>query len=309
MASPVSVIIPVRNRADFLMAAIDSLIATRYPSLEIVIVDDGSSDDTLNRARQLEARFPRLIRVFQHADGGNHGPGASRNLGVRLSSGGYVCFLDSDDILLPNRFRVAVPLLDRDPAIDGVAERYLIQDGPDAAPRETHAEPLLAEVAGGPGIRWHTNTILLRRRCFLETAGFSERLRTCEDLALWAKLILSAHLVAGGPDPVAVNRRHAGNTEVVLQNSLLAHLEALSWSRGRRIDRKRIAALREAIWGKMLFVCDRLMGRGESGRAIRMLGVTARSNPRFLLRERYWKNLLRAFLSLGSASARTGRRR
>src|SRR5687768_16144872 len=98
MASSVSVIIPVRNRPDFLAGAVDSLIATRYPALEIVIVDDGSSDDTLVRARQMEERFPRLIRVFQHDDCGNHGPGASRNLGVRLSTGGYVSFLDSDDV-------------------------------------------------------------------------------------------------------------------------------------------------------------------------------------------------------------------
>ena len=227
---------------------------------------------------------------------------------MRVSSGGYVCFLDSDDILLPHRFRVAVPLLDRDPAIDGVAERYLIQEGPDVAPREVHRKPLLPEVAEGPGIRWHTNTILLRKHCFLETEGFSERLRTCEDLALWAKLILSARLVAGGPDPVAVNRRHAGNSDVILQNGLLAHLEALNWTRGRQIDRRRIAALRDAIWGKMLFVCDRLIRQGQSRLAIRMLGVTARSNPHFLLRARYWRNLLRALLSTGTARAGIGSR-
>lgn len=296
MATPVSVIIPVRNRPDFLPAAVDSLIATRYAALEIVIVDDGSSDDTLTRARELAERFPRLIRVFQHDDSGNHGPGPSRNLGVRRSTGEYVCFLDSDDVVLPNRFHVAVPMLDRDPSIDGVAERFLIQGG-DGPPTEVQRKPVLSELIEGPGIRWNTNTILLRRRCFLETGGFSERLRTCEDLALWAKLILTAQLVAGGPDPVVVNRRHGENSDVILQNSLLAYLEALDWTRGRDLDRKRIAALRKAIWGKTLFVCDRLMRRGESRLALRMLGTSARANPDFLLRGRYWRNLLRALVS------------
>lgn len=303
MASLVSVIIPVHNRPEFLLGAVDSLIATGYPSLEIVIVDDGSSDDTPTRARQLEERFPRMIRVFQHDDGGNHGPGASRNFGVRRSSGGYVCFLDSDDVALPNRFQVAVPLLDQDPAIDGVAERFLIQEGEGAQPREAPGKPVLSDVMPGPGIRWNTNTILLRRRCFLETGGFSERLRTCEDLALWVKLIISARIVAGGPDPVVVNRLHEGNSELILQNSLLAYLEALGWTRGRDLDRMRIAALREVIWGKMLFVCDRLMRRGESRLAIRMLGASAKANPSFLLRTRYWRNLLRACLSSDSVHA------
>jgi hypothetical protein len=137
----------------------------------------------------------------------------------------------------------------------------------------------------------------------VETGGFSERLRTCEDLALWAKLILSAHIVAGGPDPVVVNRRHEGNTDVILQNSLLAYLEAWGWTRGRDLDRKRIAALREAIWGKTLFVCDRLMRRGDSRLAIRMLWASAKANPSFLLRTRYWRNLLRALLSTRAMDA------
>ncbi len=298
-----SVIIPVRNRPQLLLAAVDSLIATRYPNLEIVIVDDGSSDDTLNRARQLEERFPERIRVFRHDDGGNHGPGASRNLGVRLSSGGYVCFLDSDDVALPHRFQTAVPLLDRDPAIDGVAERFLIQEREGVPPVAGPEKTVPLEVLPGPVIRWSTNTILLRRRCFLEAGGFSERLRTCEDLALWVKLILSARIVPGGPDPVVVNRRHEGNSDVILENSLLAYLEALEWTRGRDLQEKRIADLREVIWRKTLFVCDRLMRRGDSRLAIRMLRASGRANPRFLLRARYWRNMLRALVSTRAMGA------
>jgi glycosyltransferase involved in cell wall biosynthesis len=297
MVSSVSVVIPVFNRAGFLPEAVDSLLATRYPSLEIVIVDDGSSDDTLSMARGMEQRFPGRIRVCRHEDGGNHGPGASRNLGVRHSTGGYVCFLDSDDLVLPNRFRVAVPLLDGDPAIDGVAEGFLVQEGDTLSPGDTDVDSILAGVAPGPGIRWQMNSILLRRRCFDEAGGFSERLRTCEDLVLWAKLVLSARIVRGGPDPVAVNRRHEGNTDVILQNTLLAYLEVLAWTHGRRLEGKRVAALREAIWGKTLFVCDRLIRRGESRLALRMLGASARANPPFLLRARYWKNLSRAIVS------------
>lgn len=302
MSSPVSVIVPVRDRAEFLPAAVESLVATRYPSLEIVIVDDGSRDDTLRRARELEERFPGVVRVVRHEDGGNHGPGASRNLGVRLSAGRYVGFLDSDDMALTNRFDVAVPLLDGDPAIDGVAEGFLVQEGEGSVPREPVGESVLSKLAPGPGIRWNVDTILLRRESFLEAGGFSERLRTCEDLALWAKLILSARVVAGGPRPVALYRLHGENADLILENSLLAYLEAMRWSRGRGVPAKRMAALREVIWGKTLFVCDRLLRNGRRRLAIRLLGTSGVTNPSFFLRPRLWRNLLRALLTRDAVS-------
>ena len=306
--SPVSAVIPVRDRADYLPEAVGSLIATGYPSLEIVIVDDGSRDDTLVRARGLADRYPHHIRVLRHADGGNHGPGASRNLGVRESRGRYVCFLDSDDVVLPNRFAVAVPMLDADPAVDGVAEGFLVQDREGGSPREAAGESILSKVAPVPGVRWNVNTILLRRESFLEAGGFSEELRTCEDLVLWAKLLLSSRIVGGGNDPVALYRRHEENTELVLQNSLLAYLEVLRWTRGRNIDPGKIVALRKVTWGKTLFVCDRLARQGRSGLAVRMLRAAARVNPSFLLRPAFWNNLLRAMASRSAVTPARGSR-
>jgi glycosyltransferase involved in cell wall biosynthesis len=267
-----------------------------------VIVDDGSRDGTLALARELEDRFPGRIRVFQHGDGGNHGPGASRNLGVRKSRGRYVCFLDSDDVVLPNRFEVAVPILDGDPAVDGVAEGFLVQEREGGLARESVGESILSKVAPVPEVRWNVDTILLRRECFLEAGGFSEQLRTCEDLVLWAKLLLSSRIVGGGAEPVALYRRHEENTDLVLQNSLLAYLEVLRWTRGRDIAPGKIAALREVAWGKTLFVCDRLARQGRRGLAMRMLRSAAQAKPGFLLRAAFWKNLLRALGSRAGVS-------
>lgn len=297
MASRVSAIVPVWNRPDHLRGAIESLIATRYPNLEILIIDDGSSDDTLARAQELEVRFPHVIRVLQHDDGRNHGPGASRNLGVRKSTGTYVCFLDSDDVVLSNRFDVAVPLLDRNATIDGVAEPYHVQGRKEAPPLEPTTRSPLAKMMVGLGIQWNTNTILLRRQCVLQMGGFSETLRTCEDLVLWIKLILAARIADGGPQAVAMYRLHEQNTGLVLENSLRAHLEVMRWTRGRALDQEKITAMRETTWGKMLFVCDRLIREGRAQRAIRMLGASATASPSFLVRAGFWKNLLRAALT------------
>jgi glycosyltransferase involved in cell wall biosynthesis len=291
MTSRVSAIVPVYNRAHCLRAAVDSLRATGYSDLEILIVDDGSTDQTLNVAKALEAEAPSTIRVLRHPDGLNHGPGASRNLGVHESSGAYLCFLDSDDLVLPHRFEVAVPLIEDDATIDGVSEPFNIQDGNEPPRASVEKRSALISRLLGPGLRWNTNSILLRKACFLDVGGFSERLRTCEDVVLWLKLALSARIVSGSSQAVSVYRRHEGNTALILENSLRAYLEVQQWSRSRALDEAGIRVLREALWGKMLFVCDRLRAQGRAGPAIRALFEAGKSDPAVVARVQFWKNL------------------
>lgn len=290
MIRQVSAIIPVRNRADLLLEAVESLIATGYPDLEILIVDDGSEDETLHRARELEMRFPSVVRMMQHGDGRNHGPGASRNLGVRAAGGEYVCFLDSDDVVLPHRFARAVRLLENDESIDAVCEPFLTDDGEGLHSGETEKGTGIIRL--GAGGRWFTGTVLLRRRWFLEAGGFSERLRTCEDLVLWGKLILTARIEASGTEPVAIYRRHSGNTDVILENSLAAHLEVLQWAKNHVLDDGKKEVLLDLVWGKMLYVSDRLRRNGRHLRALRVLLATVVAYPAFVKRARFWKNLV-----------------
>ncbi len=177
-----------------------------------------------------------------------------------------------------------------------------MQGGEENAHPDSMRKSILSKFAPVPDVRWNVDTILLRRERFLECGGFSEKLRTCEDLVLWGKLLLSSRIVGGGAEPVALYRRHDENTDLVLQNSLLAYLEVLRWARGRGIDPGRVAALREVTWGKTLFVCDRLARQGKSGLARRLLRSAAQANPGFMLRAAFWKNLLRLLGSRAEAS-------
>jgi glycosyltransferase involved in cell wall biosynthesis len=290
----ISAIIPVHDRSGSLKEAVESLIATRYPDLEIVIVEDGSGAETMSRVRSLTERFPGVVRTVRHPDGRNHGPGASRNRGVLTSTGEYICFLDADDVVLPHRFACAPSMLEGERPIDGVCERFL-REGEASTNPPTLSEERggLREALLGPGIRWHTSSILLRKRCFLDVGGFSESLRTSEDWVLWIKLALVARIADGGTEPVAVYRRHGENTEPVLENSLLAFLEVLRWSRGRGLAESRTGAVREGAWGKLLYVCDRLFRQGRPGHAARMLMASVATVPSFALRIGFWRNLLR----------------
>ncbi|WP_216901270.1 glycosyltransferase [Synechococcus sp. CCY 9618] len=112
VAGLVSTIIPVHNRSALLREAVDSVLAQDHRPIEIVIVDDGSSDDTGAVADGLAASHPGTIRVLHQPNGG---PGAARQAGLEHCRGEFIQFLDSDDLLLSGKFRAQVGALLRDP--------------------------------------------------------------------------------------------------------------------------------------------------------------------------------------------------
>jgi glycosyltransferase involved in cell wall biosynthesis len=111
----VSTIIPVFNRGAMLREAVDSVLAQAWRPIEIIIVDDGSNDDTPAVMEQLCAQHPEIIRLHRQE---NAGPGTARQSGLRLARGQFIQFLDSDDLLLPDKFALQVAGLRGDPDAD-----------------------------------------------------------------------------------------------------------------------------------------------------------------------------------------------
>jgi glycosyltransferase involved in cell wall biosynthesis len=112
VAGLVSTIIPVHNRPVYLRRAVDSVLAQTYRPIEILIVDDGSTDDTPLVITDLTARHPSAIRSFRQA---NAGPGAARERGRLHARGEFIQYLDSDDWLYPNKFADQVRALREHP--------------------------------------------------------------------------------------------------------------------------------------------------------------------------------------------------
>ncbi len=111
----VSTIIPVYNRPQMLRCAVDSVLAQTYRPIEIIIADDGSTDETPAVAAELVRQYPEIIRYVRHE---NAGPGPARELGRKAAKGGFIQYLDSDDRLLPNKFQDQVDTLRRNPECD-----------------------------------------------------------------------------------------------------------------------------------------------------------------------------------------------
>jgi glycosyltransferase involved in cell wall biosynthesis len=111
----VSTVIPVYNRPAMLREAVDSVLAQTWRPIEIIIVDDGSTDDTPAVEAELCRRHPDTVRVLRQA---NAGPGVARQLGLEAARGEFIQFLDSDDLLLPEKFALQIAGLRNDPDAD-----------------------------------------------------------------------------------------------------------------------------------------------------------------------------------------------
>ena len=113
----VSCIIIFLDAAEFIDEAIQSIIAQHYPNWELLLVDDGSTDQSTAIAKRYREQYPGQIRYLEHDGHENRGLSASRNLGMRHAKGEYIGFLDADDIWLPHKLERQVPVLEAHPEV------------------------------------------------------------------------------------------------------------------------------------------------------------------------------------------------
>jgi len=164
----VSVIIPVYNGARFLAEAVESIQAQHYDPLEIVVVDDGSTDDSAAVAADLG------VCVLRQPNGG---PASARNLGIARSSGELIGFLDADDLWTRRKLELAVPLFRADPDLEVVQgltqETRIVRNANGIALFENFLEPFLSVSLG---------SALFRRTVFDRIGTLDSDLRFAEDL-------------------------------------------------------------------------------------------------------------------------------
>jgi glycosyltransferase involved in cell wall biosynthesis len=182
----VSVIIPAYNRCHTLGRALDSVFAQDFADFEIIVVDDGSTDNTSGLPQLHTSRRPvNLIFLSQ-----NGGVSHARNCGVKAAQGNWIAFLDSDDEWLPNKLSAQFAWLKANPGfrIMQTCEIW-IRNGKRVNPPQTHKKihgdifkPSLARCMVTP------SSVLMEKELFLETGGFNETLRACEDYDLWLKI-------------------------------------------------------------------------------------------------------------------------
>ncbi|WP_245828401.1 glycosyltransferase family 2 protein [Solemya elarraichensis gill symbiont] len=180
--SSISVIIPTFNRAATLSRAIDSVIAQTHTADEIIIVDDGSTDET----QQLLANYPQLKVIRQQ----NLGVSAARNLGIAKASGEWIAFLDSDDAWLPTKLQTQLTALKENQDYRFChTEEIWVRNGVRVNQMNKHAK------SGGhiferclPMCVISPSSALMHHTLFDSIGHFDESLPACEDYDLWLRL-------------------------------------------------------------------------------------------------------------------------
>lgn len=180
----VSVIIPVRNRPKSLIRAIQSVQAQTYPVEEIIIVDDESTDSTLDVARTASHADTRIKII---ANSKRQGAAAARNSGVALAKSDWVAFLDSDDEWQPQKIEKQMAYLTSSPTLTAAfcGSEMISPDGHythTLQPSVTRIDLMKTNALGT------TSSAVVRRSSFLEVGGFEAALPSCQDWDLWLKL-------------------------------------------------------------------------------------------------------------------------
>jgi GT2 family glycosyltransferase len=222
----VSVIIPTFNRWPLVGEAIESVLVQSYSDFELIVVDDGSTDETQKEL----AKFGSRLRLFVKA---REGVAAARNFGVSRAVGRYVAFLDSDDLWQPKKLEMQTALMERDPAVQICqTEEIWLRNGVRVNPKSRHQKP-----SGDIFVRSlqlclvSPSAVMMTKELFSRFGGFDERFPVCEDYDLWLRIAVE-YPVPLIPEALVIKR--GGHAD---------QLSRSTWA----MDRYRVAALQKLL--------------------------------------------------------------
>ncbi|MEW6170798.1 MAG: glycosyltransferase [Candidatus Omnitrophota bacterium] len=220
----VSVIIPTYNRANYIVETIDSVLAQTYEDFEIIVIDDGSTDNTEDTINKYNGK----IRYFYQE---NKGTAAARNFGISKARGEYIAFLDDDDLWLSEKLERQTAILDADKQIGFVCSAgYKIDEHNNnkisSWQRNGNANRTTFESLYERNFVYNL-TVLIRKRCIEEVGGLDETLIVSQDYDLWLR-VAKKHRFHYINQPLALWRIHKSNLSKNLDIRLHDHFVILN---------------------------------------------------------------------------------
>ncbi len=204
----VSVIMPVYNRENLVSQSIESVLGQTYQKIELVLINDGSSDNSLNILTEYKNRFPEKIKLINQP---NQGQINARNHGIKISKGKYIAFLDSDDLWLPDKLEEQIPLFKDDVGLVYGGVELIDESG-----ATTGFDPCDPAIQGKifPYLlvknRMTGGSVVVLREALEEVGVFDTEFRAAENWDLWLRICkqFQARLV---DKPVVKYRLHENN--------------------------------------------------------------------------------------------------
>lgn len=282
-------IIPAYNVGQYIGEAIESVLTQTYPDTEIIVVDDGSTDDTSNAVKPYHGRV-RYVRQE------NSGPARARNRGIQEASGLYVAFLDGDDTWRPDKLERQVALMGKYAEVAlSFTDADEVYDGEVVTPSLLSTKPLLPGMVGARGSAVPisgesaytsllrscfilTSTALLRRSVLSEVGDFNKSFDPCEDRDLWLR-IAERHDIGCLNEVLTTHRLHDRNISNQKSNVLTARIAIFEGLLAREGNPGRRQILREELsevtfkLGRLQFHAGRYKDAARQFRRSREVGV------------------------------------
>lgn len=275
----VSVIIPTYNRADLLPKAIDSVLRQTYTDFELIVVDDGSTDNTRELVEGIATRAPcPLLYVYQE----NRGEPAARNHGIATARGEYIAFLDSDDFWLPDHLMVCVAALDDAKSAGAVFTNHgITKDGstfiPTVASVGKTPSDLLRRLATHELVL-ASDAVMIKHSVFDVIGPFNEVLLVGTDWEMWVR-IASNYEMLYVPQLTVIVLQHIQNTSAhprKIEENLPKAIQAILNHGNPEIAKLRVRMVARSHLDLGYFYAV----SGNKRMAVRNLGVALRSDWR-----------------------------
>jgi glycosyltransferase involved in cell wall biosynthesis len=263
MKFSVSVIIPVYNCESYIEKAVMS--ALQQPDvIEIVVVNDGSTDNTEHILHKIQKKSLK-VKVFHHEKKLNKGRSASRNLGIKKTTGNYIAFLDADDFYLENRFSNDKIIFESDDSIDGVYNAIGVHFYRDASISEKERlkltsvnksikpNNLFEDLLYYKNGHFSIDGLTVKKSIFNKVGYFDESLEVAEDTNLILRMSLKCCLQAGIINqPLVMRGVHDtnvfNNEELYKKNKLKCYESLLFWCVTNGISNHKIDTLLNYLW-------------------------------------------------------------
>ena len=271
----VSVVIATYNKADTLSAAIDSVLAQTYRDFELLVVDDGSTDDTAERIRA----YGDKIRYLPKKNGGT---GSTRNLGIAQSRGRFVAFLDGDDLWLPNKLKLQMQVFEREPDLAAVqCSAYCVDPSLKVIEerRCTPTQDTLMDFLLFRNLPAFASCVVIRKEILDQIGGFGTDLVILSDWDMVCRLARVGTL-RSVPEPLVLYRQYPNNQS----RSVEIHL----WSGVRSLRRffadpalePGIRRRQKQVWARFYaMLAGGYLRNGNWGRALGWTCKALRTSP------------------------------
>lgn len=202
----VSVVIPTYNKAQYLKKAIESVLNQTYKAIEMIIIDDGSTDNTQQVVKSFND--PKIIYIWQK----NKGPAAAKNTGIKKAQGKYIAFLDSDDLWLEEKLEKQLEFMEKNPEMSLLGTGcYEIDSqgkilGKKIFPKKNeNLQKIL--IRYNPFIQ---SSVLVKKEVFDKIKGYDENFSESEDYEFWLR-VARYYKIANLPELLVMKRYHSEN--------------------------------------------------------------------------------------------------